>query len=43
MAGEAAAASYPGGATLKAGDAGYGDSKLLRVNNRGTCVMCHNV
>ena len=20
-----------------------GDSKLLRVNNRGTCVMCHNV
>ena len=20
-----------------------GDSRLLRVNNRGTCVMCHNV
>jgi hypothetical protein len=19
------------------------DSRLLRVNNRGTCVMCHNV
>ena len=28
---------------LKTGDAGFGDSKLLRVNNRGTCVMCHNV
>ena len=24
-------------------DPGYGDSKLLRVENRGTCVMCHNV
>jgi predicted CXXCH cytochrome family protein len=43
MAGDAAAASYPGGATLLSTDAGYGDSKLLRVNNRGTCVMCHNV
>ena len=43
MSGDAAAASYPGGADLKTGDAGYGDSKLLRVNNRGTCVMCHNV
>jgi predicted CXXCH cytochrome family protein len=43
MSGDAAAASLPGGADLKAGDAGYGDSKLLRVNNRGTCVMCHNV
>jgi cytochrome c553 len=43
MSGVAAAASLPGGADLKAGDAGYGDSKLLRVNNRGTCVMCHNV
>jgi hypothetical protein len=43
MVGDAAAASYPGGAELKTGDVGYGDSKLLRVNNRGTCVMCHNV
>jgi predicted CXXCH cytochrome family protein len=43
MSGDAAAASLPGGPTLKSGDAGYGDSKLLRVNNRGTCVMCHNV
>ena len=29
-------------ATTGAGTAGT-DSKLLRVNNRGTCVMCHNV
>jgi predicted CXXCH cytochrome family protein len=43
MSGDAAAASLPGGATLAPTDAGYGDSKLLRVNNRGTCVMCHNV
>jgi predicted CXXCH cytochrome family protein len=43
MEGDAAAASLPGGATLAPTDAGYGDSKLLRVNNRGTCVMCHNV
>jgi len=43
MEGDAAAASMPGGATLAPTDAGYGDSKLLRVNNRGTCVMCHNV
>ena len=43
MEGDAAAASYPGGATLASTDAGYGDSRLLRVNNRGTCVMCHNV
>jgi len=43
MSGVAAAASLPGGADLVSGDAGYGDSKLLRVNNRGTCVMCHNV
>jgi predicted CXXCH cytochrome family protein len=30
---------------LNPGDtaAAAGDSKLLRVNNRGTCVMCHNV
>jgi len=43
MSGDAAAASLPGGATLASTDAGYGDSRLLRVNNRGTCVMCHNV
>jgi predicted CXXCH cytochrome family protein len=43
MSGDAAAASLPGGATLAPTDAGYGDSRLLRVNNRGTCVMCHNV
>jgi predicted CXXCH cytochrome family protein len=29
--------------TLASTDAGYGDSKLLRVSDRGTCVMCHNV
>jgi predicted CXXCH cytochrome family protein len=43
MSGDAAAASLPGGATLASTDPGYGDSRLLRVNNRGTCVMCHNV
>jgi predicted CXXCH cytochrome family protein len=36
-----------GGASvgLLPGDAAApaGDSRLLRVNNRGTCVMCHNV
>ena len=34
----AAAVTLPGGATAPAGD-----SRLLRVDNRGTCVMCHNV
>ena len=34
----AAAVSLPGGGTAPAGD-----SRLLRVDNRGTCVMCHNV
>ena len=43
MTSRAAAVADPGGADKVAGDAGYGDSRLLRVNNRGTCVMCHNV
>jgi predicted CXXCH cytochrome family protein len=43
MSGTSAAASDPGGVDKVAGAAGYGDSRLLRVNNRGTCVMCHNV
>ena len=28
----------PGGSAAEAGD-----SRLLRVDNRGTCLMCHNV
>jgi len=49
MGSTAAAVPFPGqvgtgaNGTLGTLDAGYGDSKLLRVNDRGTCVMCHNV
>jgi len=51
MAGSAAAVPFPGqvgSSTSVAGDlastqAGYGDSKLLRIDNRGVCVACHNV
>jgi predicted CXXCH cytochrome family protein len=38
MAGDAGKVALPGGASAPAGD-----SRLLRVDNRGTCVMCHNV
>jgi predicted CXXCH cytochrome family protein len=38
MIGTADAVANPGG-----GGSAKGDSKLLRVSNRGTCVMCHNV
>jgi len=40
MAGSASTVGLPGQPTTV--DAST-DSKLLRVNNRGTCVMCHNV
>jgi predicted CXXCH cytochrome family protein len=49
MGSTAASVPFPGqvgtgaNGTLASADAGYGDSKLLRVNDRGTCVMCHNV
>jgi len=33
----------PGGPTTLADADASTDSKLLRVENRGTCVMCHNV
>jgi len=37
--------SANGNGTLNPGDtaAAAGDSRLLRVDNRGTCSMCHNV
>jgi len=35
--GNSAAVTLPGG-----GIAAAGDSRLLRVDNRGTCTMCHN-
>ena len=38
MTGYANGVSQPDGAAAPAGD-----SRLLRVDNRGTCVMCHNV
>jgi predicted CXXCH cytochrome family protein len=38
MTGYADGVAQPDGAT-----APPGDSRLLRVDNRGTCVMCHNV
>jgi len=36
---------FPGGALTDTGNAvtPSADSRLLRVDNRGTCVMCHNV
>jgi predicted CXXCH cytochrome family protein len=37
MGGYAADVTNPGGST------GSASSRLLRVDNRGTCVMCHNV
>ena len=36
--GTAPGVTLPGGAS-----APTGDSRLLRVDNRGTCLMCHNV
>jgi predicted CXXCH cytochrome family protein len=39
MAGAAALVTNPDGTTT----ATAADSRLLRVDNRGTCVMCHNV
>src|SRR5665647_1780572 len=41
MTGDAATVALPGGGLVSA--APSSDSRLLRVNNRGTCVMCHNV
>jgi predicted CXXCH cytochrome family protein len=35
--GESAAVPYPGGAA-----APVGDSRLLKIDNRGTCQMCHD-
>src|SRR5665647_1257590 len=43
MTGEAALVGLPGQASRLPVDAPSSDSKLLRVDNRGTCVMCHNV
>lgn len=37
MSGSAADVAFPGAAT------GSADSRLLRIDNRGTCVACHNV
>ncbi len=37
MTGSAAKVAFPGSTTPSA------DSRLLRVDNRGTCLMCHNV
>jgi predicted CXXCH cytochrome family protein len=44
MAGEAALVMQPNGLAAPIKRAGaLPDSRLLRVDNRGTCVMCHNV
>jgi predicted CXXCH cytochrome family protein len=40
MTGAAAKVGEPGAPVI---GAATGDSRLLRVDNRGTCVMCHNV
>ncbi len=34
---------YAAGVTTPGGSTGSASSRLLRVDNRGTCVMCHNV
>jgi len=43
--GSNAAVAAPGGGDFNPGDTAVavGDSRLLRVDNRGTCSMCHNV
>ena len=45
MNGAALTVANPGAALTAFGDAttSSADSKLLRVDNRGTCAMCHNV
>jgi predicted CXXCH cytochrome family protein len=45
MTGSALTVANPGAALTAFGDAttSSADSKLLRVDNRGTCAMCHNV
>ena len=45
MTGAALTVANPGAALTAFGDAttSSADSKLLRVDNRGTCFMCHNV
>jgi len=45
MTGAALTVANPGAALTAFGDAttSSADSKLLRVDNRGTCEMCHNV
>jgi predicted CXXCH cytochrome family protein len=40
--GNSAAVTLPGGGTA-VGLKGASDSRLLRVDNRGICIMCHNV
>jgi len=40
--GNSAGVSLPGGGTA-VGLKGAADSRLLRVDNRGICIMCHNV
>jgi hypothetical protein len=42
MDGYAADVTTPGGTAAQPAGA-PADSRLLRVDNRGTCVMCHNV
>jgi predicted CXXCH cytochrome family protein len=42
MSGYSAGVTAPGGAAAQPAGA-PADSRLLRVDNRGTCVMCHNV
>jgi len=43
MSGESALVGLPGQPTRTDPASPSPDSRLLRVNNRGTCVMCHNV
>jgi hypothetical protein len=44
MTGGAAAVTAPDGtASGAAATTGYQNSSLLRVDNRGTCLMCHAV
>jgi len=41
--GISAGVKLPGGAAAPVNAAGAADSRLLRVDNRGICIMCHNV
>jgi predicted CXXCH cytochrome family protein len=43
MSGESALVGLPGQPTRSDPASPSSDSRLLRVNDRGTCVMCHNV